>query len=141
MLNLGRNAVRALVFVAAAFAGATSGLAAKIDSGLLGAWAMSASDCAHIFEKRNGVIGYRRPVDKFAQAAIIQPGRILAPASECRILDVAHLKDSLSLDVECKDSVSFTTQTVGIKVQSATQIVYSPTSDHTLDTTLVKCPL
>ena len=141
MGNLGRNAIRTGVSVLALVAGVTFGVADTIDAGLIGAWATSTSDCARIFQKRNGVISYRQPVDKFAQAAIIGPQRILGPASDCRILSVAHVKGALSLDVECKDSVSYTSLTAGIKILSATEIVYSPTPDQTLDTTFVKCAL
>ena len=108
---------------------------------MIGAWTTSASDCARIFERRGGVLAYREPVDKFAQAKIIEPEQILSPANACRILDVAHLKDSISLDLDCRDSVSFLSQTVEIRVRSTTEIVFSPTGDRALDTTYVKCQL
>jgi hypothetical protein len=122
-------------------AGVTIGRAETMDSGLIGAWTTSASDCARIFQKRNGVISYRKPVDKFARAAIIEPRRIVAPASACRVLGVAHLKDSVSVKAECEDSVSFITQTIQIKIQSPTEIIYSPAGQQSLDTTLFKCAL
>lgn len=135
------NVIRIWVAVLTLVAGVTIGRAESIDSSLIGAWTTSASDCARIFQKKNGVISYRRPVDKFARAAIIQSRRIAAPAGDCRVLDVAHLKDSVSVKAECEDSVSFVTQTVRIKIQSPTEIIYSPTGDQALDTTLIKCVL
>ena len=39
---------------------------------LVGAWAYSLEDCERIFERRGGGWAFRQPVDKFAQAAIVE---------------------------------------------------------------------
>ena len=136
-----RNAFLRSISVLALVAGGTVGVADTLGSGLTGAWTTSATDCARIFQRKGGVLSYRQPVDNFAQAAIIEPQQLLAPDSACRILAVAHVKDALSLTLECKDSVSFLTQTIEIKVRSNTEIVFSPNADPALATTLVKCQL
>ena len=53
---------------------------------LVGTWAYSAGDCERLFQRRGGGWAYRQPVDKFAQAAIVEsPKRILLPSAICRI--------------------------------------------------------
>ena len=53
---------------------------------LVGAWAYSAEDCERLFERRGGGWAYRQPVDKFAQAAIVEsPKKILLPSATCQI--------------------------------------------------------
>ena len=39
---------------------------------LVGTWAYSAADCERLFQRRGGGWAYRQPVDKFAQAAIVE---------------------------------------------------------------------
>jgi hypothetical protein len=39
---------------------------------LVGTWAYSAADCERLFQRRGGGWAYREPVDKFAQAAIVE---------------------------------------------------------------------
>ena len=39
---------------------------------LVGTWAYSAEDCERLFQRRGGGWAYRQPVDKFAQAAIVE---------------------------------------------------------------------
>ena len=53
---------------------------------LVGAWAYSEGDCERLFQRRGGGWAYRQPVDKFAQAAIVElPKKILLPSAICRI--------------------------------------------------------
>ena len=92
-----------------------------------------------IFVKSGAGFAYRRPIDKFAQAAIIGPQEIRLPASTCRVQRVSHEKDVIKITADCNDSISYTTQNVRIRVTSGGEIVYSPTGDPTLDTTFVKC--
>jgi hypothetical protein len=54
---------------------------------------------------------------------------------------VSHENGAIKVNAECSDSISYTAQTVQIKVKSGGEIVYSPTGDASLDTTLVKCRL
>ena len=39
---------------------------------LVGTWAYNAEDCERLFQRRGGGWAYRQPVDKFAQAAIVE---------------------------------------------------------------------
>ena len=53
---------------------------------LVGTWAYSAADCERLFQRRGGRWAYREPVDKFAQAAIVEsPKKIVLPSAICRI--------------------------------------------------------
>ena len=141
MCGRSRNTILGPISVLALIAGGTVCFADAIDSRLVGAWAPSVSECARLFQRRGGVLSYRQPVDKFAQGAIIEPQYILGPASTCRVRDVARARDDFSVSVECDDSISFSSQTVHIKMNSGTEIVYSPSIDQTLNTTLIKCRL
>ena len=136
-----RNTILGPMSVLALIAGGTICFADAIDSRLVGAWAPSPSDCARLFQRRGGVLSYRHPVDEFAQGTIIEPQHILGPASTCRVRDVARARDDFSVSVECDDSISFSSQTMHIKMNSGTEIVYSPSIDQTLNTTLLKCRL
>ena len=45
---------------------------------LVGTWAYSPADCERLFQRRGGGWAFRQPVDKFAQAAIVElPKRIV----------------------------------------------------------------
>ena len=140
MNNRGRIAIAGSMGLAMLIAGG-AGHADTLDSSLSGAWTTTAADCSRLFERRGGAPSYRQPVDKFAQAAIIAPGEILSPASACHVQSVSHENGVIKITANCNDSISFTTQTVQIKVRSAGEIVYSPTGDPALDTTLIKCRL
>jgi hypothetical protein len=141
MHSRSRAALAALIGFAAPLVGQIAANADALDSSLVGAWTTSAPDCAKLFQRRGGALAYRRPVDKFAQAAIIAPQQILLPSSQCRVQSVTHENKAIKIAAECQDSISYTQQTVHIKVTSASEIVYSPTGDPALDTTLVRCPL
>ena len=141
MNRRGRAGLAALIGFAALLAGGTAALADALDSSLVGAWTTSAPDCSKLFQRRGGALVYRQPVDKFAQAAIIGPQQITLPSSVCRVQSVTHAGGAIKIGADCRDSISYTHQTVQIKVSSPGQIVYSPTGDPALDTTLVKCGL
>ena len=135
MQQRSRIVIAASMGVAALAAGAGACRADALDSSIVGAWTTTAADCSRLFAGR----AFRQPVDKFAQAAIIEPQRILTPSSDCRIQSVSHAAGAIKVTADCNDSISYTTQTVQIKVRSGGEIVYSPTGDPALDTTLVKC--
>ena len=139
MVKFDRNAVAALVCLLTFASAGSSGRAEALDPRVLGAWAKSKSDCSALFEKTGGGWAYRQPVDKFAQAAIFKPGRILAPAAICRVINVSRSSDGIAIKAECSDSVSIKTQTASVKIQSASEIIYNPTGDPAMGTTLVKC--
>ena len=133
----GRWTIGTAVGLLTLFAGGAAALADSLDAGL----AASQPDCAKLFVRRGGALAYRQPVDKFAQAAIIGPQVILLPATSCHVERVAHANGVIKITADCNDSISYTTQTVEIKVKSTGEIVYSPTGDPALDTTLIKCPI
>jgi len=123
----------------ALLAGGAVSLAESIDSRLVGAWTTSQADCKRLFIRSGGRFAFRQPVDKFAQAAIIGPREIRAPASTCRVQKLAHEDGVVKITAECNDTISYTTQNVEIRIKADGEIVYSPTGDPALDTTLVKC--
>ena len=120
-------------------AGGSVPFADSIDSRLFGAWTTSQADCKRLFVRSGGGFAFRQPVDKFAQAAIVGPQEIRAPASTCRVEKVAHENGVIKITAECNDTISYTTQSVQIRAQADGEIIYSPTGDPALDTTLVKC--
>ena len=108
---------------------------------LTGAWASSEADCARLFQRRGKALAYRQPVDKFAQAAIVESQRIRLPSAVCQVESASQEGGALKLNAECQDSISYTSRTVHVKLRSDTEIFYSPTGDPVLGTTLMKCPL
>jgi hypothetical protein len=134
-----RAAIVASIGLAALFVGEGAGSADTLDSRVVGAWTTSAADCSRLFVRRGGALVYRQPVDKFAQAAIIAPRQIVIPATTCQVQSVSHENGSIKVSAECSDSISYTQQTMHIKLTSEGQIIYSPSGDPALDTTLVKC--
>ncbi len=137
--QLGR-AVLALVLGLTA-ATPCAGLAAGLDARLFGAWASSAADCQKLFVRNGGALTYRRPVDQFAQAVIIEPSQIRSPTGVCRIVSVGRDKNGVVASLDCQDSISFRSETVHFKIRNGAEIVYSPTGDTSLDTTYLKCRL
>jgi len=108
---------------------------------LVGAWASSEADCTRLFQRRGKALAFRRPVDQFAQAAIVESLRIRLPSAVCQVESASHEGGALKLDAECQDSVSYTLRTVHVKLRSNTEIFYSPTGNPVLGTALMKCPL
>ncbi len=107
---------------------------------LVGAWAYSVEDCERLFERRGGGWAYRQPVDKFAQAAIVEsPKRILLPSATCQVESASEAEGALKVSAECADSVSFTSRTTVITLRSATELLSSASGDPVLATTLRKC--
>ena len=108
---------------------------------LIGAWASSEADCTRLFQRRGKALAFRQPVDKFAQAAIVEPQRIRLPSAVCQVESASQEGGALKLSAECQDSISYTSRTVHVKLRSDSEIFYSPTGDPVLGTALVKCPL
>jgi HlyD family secretion protein len=108
---------------------------------LTGAWAYSPADCDKVFQRRGKALAYRQPVDKFAQAAIVEPQRIRLPSATCEIDRAFNADGALKVSADCRDSISYTSRTVYIKLKSDNEVIYSPTGDPVLATTLMRCPL
>jgi hypothetical protein len=107
---------------------------------LVGTWAYSAADCERLFQPRGGRWAYREPVDKFAQAAIVESTkRILLPSAICRIEGASLVEGMLKVSADCEDSISYTSRSVMIALRSTTELVYSASGDAALATTLKKC--
>ncbi len=108
---------------------------------LVGTWAYSPADCDRLFQRRGGGWAYRQPVDKFAQAAIVEsPKRIVLPSAICQIDGASQAQGALKVNAECQDSISYTPRSVMIALRSATELIYSASGDPALATTLKKCP-
>lgn len=122
-----------------ACASASAAHADAIDGALLGAWTTYATDCKRLFDGSGGAISLRSPIDKFAQAVIISPQQVRTPASICRVESVKRAGNAFTIMGECQDLISFTPATLRVKLQSPGTIVYSPSGDPALDTTLVRC--
>ena len=121
-------------------AGSPSPYAPKSLAQLVGAWAYSAEDCDKLFQRRGGGWAYRQPVDKFAQAAIVEsPKKILLPSATCQIERASEVEGALKVTAECADSISYTSRSTVIMLRSATELVYSASGDAVLATTLKKC--
>ena len=108
---------------------------------LIGAWASSEADCARLFQRRGKALAFRQPIDKFAQAAIVEAQRIRLPSGVCQVESASKEGGALKLNAECQDSISYTSRTVHVKLRSDSEMFYSPTGDPVLATTLMKCPL
>jgi hypothetical protein len=107
---------------------------------LVGTWAYSAADCERLFQRRGGGWAYREPVDKFAQAPIVEsPKKILLPSAICRIEGASLVEGMLKVSADCEDSISYTPRSVMIALRSTTELVYSASGDSALATTLKKC--
>ena len=136
-----RMAITGAIGVLAIVACESSSLADSLDARLLGAWTTSQADCSKLFIRKGGALSYRQPVDKFAQAEIIEPQQIRGPASICRVQQVSHANDVVKLTTQCSDSISYTEQTAEIKLMSGGEISYSPTGNPSVNTTLIKCAM
>jgi hypothetical protein len=112
---------------------------AEMDGRLTGAWATSQADCKRLFVRGGGGLAFRQPVDQFAQAAIITRGTVTLPNQTCQVTGASQAGGLTKLEFQCRDSISYTSQTVEIEVKSGTSMVYRPNGDKTLDTALIKC--
>src|SRR3974390_3494306 len=113
MYDCGRVAIAGMSGFVALIA-ATACSADALDARLVGAWTTSKADCARLFQRRDGALVYRQPVDKFAQAAIISAQQIRLPSSTCQVQSVSHQSGVVKISADCNDSISYTTQTVQI---------------------------
>jgi hypothetical protein len=84
-------------------------------------------------------LAYRQPVDKFAQAAIVEPQRIRLPSATCQIDKASNDDGALKVSGDCQDSISYASRTVYIRLRSDNEVSYSPTGDPVLATTLIRC--
>ena len=104
---------------------------------LVGAWAYSAEDCERLFQRRGGGWAYRQPVDKFAQAAIVEsPKRILLPTATGLVERASEAEGALKVSAQCADSISYSSRSTVITLRSPTELVYSASGDPVLATTL-----
>jgi HlyD family secretion protein len=108
---------------------------------LTGAWAYSAADCDKLFQRRGKALAFRQPIDKFAQAAIVESQRIRLPSATCQLERASREAGALKVSADCQDSISYTPRTVFIKFKSDNEVIYSANGDPVLATTLMKCPL
>ena len=106
---------------------------------LRGAWAQSTDDCKKIFQRRGAALAYRQPVDKFAQAMIIESQRIRLPTGVCRLERASREGGALRVSGECQDSISYTSQTTYVKLRSKNEILFNPNGDPALNTSLMRC--
>ena len=107
---------------------------------LVGTWAYSTEDCERLFQRSGGSWAYRQPVDKFAQAAIVQSTKkILLPSATCQIESASEAEGALKVSADCADSISYTSRSVMIALRSPTELMYSASGDPALATTLKKC--
>ena len=107
---------------------------------LVGTWAYSTEDCERLFQRSGGGWAYRQPVDKFAQAAIVQSTKkILLPSATCQIESASEAEGALKVSADCADSISYTSRSVMIALRSPTELIYSASGDPALATTLKKC--
>ena len=70
---------------------------------LKGAWAQSADDCKKLFQRRGSALTYRQPVDRFAQAVIIESQRIRLPTGVCRLERASREGRALKVSGECQE--------------------------------------
>jgi HlyD family secretion protein len=120
---------------------ASSEVAPENVAQLTGAWAYSVADCDKLFQRRGKALTFRQPVDKFAQAAIVESQRMRLPSATCQLERASQESGALKVSADCQDSISFTSRTVFIKLKSENEVTYSPTGDPVLATTLMRCPL
>ena len=118
-----------------------AGVAPESLAQLAGAWTRSAADCNKLFRRLGSALTYRQPVDEFAQAAIIESQRIRLPTSVCRLERASHEGGALKVSGECRDSISYTSQTAYVKLRSKNEIVFNPNGDPALDISMTRCPL
>ena len=137
MMNMKRD----MAFAALFLLGCGAAGAVQLDGRLTGAWATSQADCQKLFVRGGKGLAYRQPVDEFAQAAIITPGQVVLPNQTCQVTGAKRQNGLTTLDFSCRDSISYTSQSVEIEVKSPSEMVYRPNGDKTLDTTMVKCGL
>ncbi len=116
-----------------------SAAAAEMDGRMTGAWATTQADCKRLFEHRGGGFAFRQPVDQFAQAAIITPGVVTLPNEICRVTRTSAKGGVTTVDFDCKDSISYTFQSVELEIKSGSEMIYRPNGDKTLDTALLRC--
>jgi hypothetical protein len=133
------NMNRGLAFGALLLLGSGAAGAAEIDSRMIGAWATSKADCQKLFVRSGGGLSYRQPVDQFAQAAIITPAAVVLPNQTCQVTGEKRQNGLTTLDFNCRDSISYTSQSVEIEIKSGSEMIYRPNGDKTLDTALIKC--
>jgi hypothetical protein len=107
---------------------------------LRGAWAASTGDCKKLFQLRGGALAFRQPVDKFAQAAIVESQRIRLPTGVCRVDRASSEGGALRVSGECQDSISYTSETAYVKLRSTNEILFNTNGDQALNTSMMRCP-
>jgi hypothetical protein len=115
-------------------------LAAALDQRLIGAWATSASDCKEIFEASAGKLTFRRPINKFTSAFIVDPRNVSGVNQTCSIGQVSSKGGYLNIRLECRDAISFIPMDARVKILSDTEISWGDAaSDPTIDAKYERC--
>lgn len=118
---------------------ASAGPAQAMDPRLRGAWAASAADCSRLLQARGGAWRFRPKTTQFEQAYIISPNRVVSPAGSCTVTRASQAKDSTTLQLNCKNSVSYMTMNAKVTMQGDSQMTYGYAGDSSLDVSFVKC--
>ncbi|MCP8937584.1 hypothetical protein NK718_03580 [Alsobacter sp. SYSU M60028] len=99
--------------LAASGAGAQGKPADALQGAFQGAWVADGTSCASVFASTPSGMRFKKPVDAFAPAFIVQGKRIVTPLATCRVRSMALDEKRVSIQLACANSVSYaTTSTV-----------------------------
>ncbi len=136
----GRFSKVALVSSAISFCMATGAMAVTIKE-LQGAWTMDGTKCEDTFKKKGNKLEFTDRTASTSTGLLITGSKIIGPNATCTSKSVRKVKDRLSANLSCVDSMIESDQTVTFKIVDAKTFQrFDPFGDN-LYVTYQKCDM
>ena len=105
-----------------------------------GAWAMSGTDCAQVFEKVGGAVRFKDPGSSLDTGIIVSGSKVIGPNATCTAAKIRQEGDHFSVLLSCSDGVLSSSVSMSFRMIDGTHFQrFDPSfPDFSLD--YVKCP-
>jgi hypothetical protein len=114
--------------------------ACALDRRVIGAWSTSVGDCASTFQRKGATWVYRPPMDQFKSTFIISDKQVFGPGGHCAIAKASQSADTITMNLNCQNSIGYLPRSVRIKITGENQISYGFPDNDDLDVSYTKCP-
>lgn len=83
---------------------------------LQGAWVMEGTDCATVFEKKDGEVRFRNPGSSLDTGIIVSGSKVVGPNATCTTSKIRSEGDHFSVLLNCADAVLSSTVSMSFRL-------------------------
>ena len=105
-----------------------------------GAWAMTGTDCATVFEKKAGEIRFKDPGSSLDTGIIVSGSKVTGPAATCTTSKIHEEGDHFSVLLNCSDSVMSSAVSMSFRMIDGTHFERFDPSFPDFALAYEKCP-